>query len=406
MENPNAKSPFRRMKARKKIQYFLKKIKISNLTNTDKKNYLDTVYNEPSSYFNNIFEGKPVIFGNKSGVLNSEINHQTKKTINKENKNLKLIKGQYRYETNEKKALNEMRRESMQKKEHSIFILPKNQTYINDEELDYIYDKFKNLKEINKKNNTTKEYDKNYINSFQDELLKNELKHKFDIQKKIIDHKKKKEKNEYSIAYNLSKKLNRPMDSLLITQSNLYRNKQEYKNTICNELNNLKPLPLYRWMTDLRSDNEDHYVNVGGAHNPQWHIYHRNRKKLFEIVRKPDVNFQTISLYNKSSDFLKKKLPEKTYYNLKNLFKTVDKNINSIHIEGNDLLNFEQNISKTFKGKKIISLSNDNNYILKISGENNNIIDQSNNTITFKENTNTRNYLKTSFKSFLGSMSD
>ena len=104
MENQNLlKSPYRRMKAQKKIQYYLKKIKINDLINSDKKNYLDSVYNEPSSYFNNIFKGRPVIFGNKTGLLNSDINHFNSKKKNN-NKNYKLIKGQYRFEPTEQKA--------------------------------------------------------------------------------------------------------------------------------------------------------------------------------------------------------------------------------------------------------------------------------------------------------------
>ena len=322
------------------------------------------------------------------------------------NKNYKFIKGQFRFEKNEKKALNEMRRESIQKKNISVVILPKNKTFINDEDLDFIYDKFKYLKNLNQKNNSTKMYDHQYINSFREEIIKNEIKHNFNLQNKIIEHQKIKEKNDFLIANRLSKKLNKPIESLLMSQSNLYRNKQEYKNTISNELKNLKPLPLFRWMTDLRSDNDDHYVNVGTNNNPKWHIYYKKNKLNNEIIRKPETNNSLFSYYSRNSDYIKSKLPFRTFNNLNKTFKSVDENLNTIFIEGNDLLNFEMDLTKKFKGKKIISLKNDNNYILTLSGGNSSNIDQTNNTIIYKKDTDTKNIIKNTYKSLSNTMTE
>ena len=193
------KNSYKRMFAQKKNQYYLKKIPINDEKHLDKKLYLDNFYNEPSSYFNNFFNGRLVILGNKS--VNMNLLNPSKNS----NKNYKLIKGQYRFESSDKKALNEMRRESVQKKDFSFTILPKNKSYIKDDELDFIYDKFKYLKEINQKNNSTKLYDNQYINSLHDELLKNEIKHNFNLQNKIIEHKKKQEKEQNLIANRFKK---------------------------------------------------------------------------------------------------------------------------------------------------------------------------------------------------------
>ena len=84
----------------------------------------------------------------------------------------------------------------------------------------------------------------------------------------------------------------------------------------------------------------------------------------------------------------------------------VDENLKTIFIEGNDLLDFEMDLTKKFKGKKIISLKNDNNYILTLSGGNSSNIDQTNNTITYKKNTNTKNFLKNSYKSLSYTMTE
>ena len=393
------KNFYKRKFAQKKNQYYITKITLNDKNNSDKKSYLDNFYNEPSSYFNTFFNGRPVIIGNKHvnpNFINSKNN----------NKNYKFIKGQFRFEKNEKKALNEMRRESIQKKNISVVILPKNKTFINDEDLDFIYDKFKYLKKINQKNNSTKMYDHQYINSFREELIKNEIKHCFNLQNKIIEHKKNHEKNDFLIANRLSKKLNKPIESLLMSQSNLYRNKQEYKNTISNELKNLKPLPLFRWMTDLRSDNEDHYVNVGTNNNPKWHIYYKKNKLNNEIIRKPETNNSLFSYYSRNSDYIKSKLPFRTFNNLNKTFKSVDENLNTIFIEGNDLLNFEMDLTKKFKGKKIISLKNDNNYILTLSGGNSSNIDQTNNTIIYKKDTDTKNIIKNTYKSLSYTMTE
>ena len=394
------KNFYKRKFAQKKTQYYITKIKLNDEKNSDKKSYLDNFYNEPSSYFNTFFNGRPVIIGNK------HVNTNFIDTKKNNNKNYKFIKGQYRFEQNEKKALNEMRRESIQKKNISVVILPKNKTFINDEDLDFIYDKFKYLKKINQKNNSTKMYDHQYINSFREELIKNEIKHCFNLQNKIIEHKKNHEKNDFLIANRLSKKLNKPIESLLMSQSNLYRNKQEYKNTISNELKNLKPLPLFRWMTDLRSDNEDHYVNVGTNNNPKWHIYYKKNKLNNEIIRKPEINNSLFTYYSRNSDYIKSKLPFRTFNNLNKTFKNVDENLKTIFIEGNDLLDFEMDLTKKFKGKKIISLKNDNNYILTLSGGNSSNIDQTNNTITYKKNTDTKNFLKNSYKSLSYTMTE
>jgi len=394
------KNSYKRMFAQKKNQYYLKKIPINDKKHLDKKLYLDNFYNEPSSYFNNIFNGRIVIFGNKSANMN--LLNPSKNN----NKNYKFIKGQYRFESTDKKALNEMRRESVQKKIFSFTILPKNKSYIKDDELDFIYDKFKYLKEINQKNNSIKSYDNQYINSFHDELLKNEIKHNFNLQNKIIQHKKKQEKEENLILNRLSKKLNKPIDSLLITQSKLFRNKQEYKNSISNELKNLKPLPLFRWMTDLRSDNENHYVNVGTNNNPKWHVYCNKNKLNDEIIRKPETNNCLLSFYNKNNDYIKTKLPFRTFSNLNKTFKNADENLNTIFVEGNDLLNFEMNLTKKMRGKKIISLKNDNNYISTLSGGNISNIDQTNNTITYKKDTDTKDFIKNSYKSFSYSITE
>ncbi len=40
-------------------------------------------------------------------------------------------------------------------------------------------------------------YDRQYINSFREEIIRNEIKHSFNLQNKIIDHKKIKEKNDF-----------------------------------------------------------------------------------------------------------------------------------------------------------------------------------------------------------------
>ena len=112
------------------------------------------------------------------------------------------------------------------------------------------------------------------------------------------------------------------------------------------------------------------------------------------------------SYYSRNSDYIKSKLPFRTFNNLNKTFKSVDENLNTIFIEGNDLLNFEMDLTKKFKGKKIISLKNDNNYILTLSGGNSSNIDQTNNTIIYKKDTDTKNIIKNTYKSLSYTMTE
>lgn len=159
-------------------------------------------------------------------------------------------------------------------------------------------------------------------------------------------------------------------------------------------------------MTDLRSDNENHYVNVGTNNNPKWHVYCKQNKLNNEIIRKPETNNCLLSFYNRNNDYIKTKLPFRTFSNLNKTFKKADENLNTIFVEGNDLLNFEMNLTKKMRGKKIISLKNDNNYISTLSGGNISNIDQTNNTITYKKDTDTKDFIKNSYKSFSYSITE
>jgi hypothetical protein len=242
--------------------------------------------------------------------------------------------------------------------------------YLNDKELSEIYNKFKKIKEKNKLLKKSAIYDKNLLKSLKNFSIKDDFKYSFNLQNTTFKTRNNIQKNIKNMTKNLSIRLKRPVEQLLISQSEMYREKNELKNNLSIEIKKQYQQPLYKWITNLR-DKDKHYFNIGSNENPNWQIYRHNNKiksNDFEIIRKPInqklMNNNTLNFTNteyskfrsfSNNSYIKSKLPYKT---LSHLNEILDRNndLNSLYIEGKDLLKTEIKNSKYLKGKKFINL--------------------------------------------------
>lgn len=328
--------------------------KIDLKTNNEYNDRLNKIFNDPNCYLDSKLEGNLVIVGKRNQIRNNVITFQPKRSIIRRSIFLKKLNMNTLNNLDSltlKKTLSLKSRSTNRQNNN----LKENQKYINDDELNNIYNKFKLIQAEHKIKKDTN-IDPDLYKSIRSKSVKNKIKEIFKQQEDFFSNSKKNIQEYNNLKENISKKINRPIDKLLITKSESFRINNELKSKISNEIINKKPKPLYKWVTELR-DNDIHYINVGNVRKPIWQIVREKKNKTSEIIRNPEkINNNSINLFYKTNPYLKSQLSNKTFKEINNseyFYKKKD-NI-KLMIKGKNLLEFEMENSKNYlKGKKKI----------------------------------------------------
>ena len=335
----------------KKLKKLILK-KIDLKTNNEYNDRLNKIFNDPNCYLDSKLEGNLVIVGKRNQIRNNVITFQPKQNIIRRSIFFKKLNINTLNNLNTsllKKTLSIKSRSTNRQNNN----LKENQKYINDDELNNIYNKFK-LIQTEHKIKKDANIDPNLYKSIRSKSVKNKIKEIFKQQEEFFNNNKKKIQEYNNLKENISKKLNRPIDKLLITKSEGFRINNELKSKISNEIKNKKPKPLYKWVTELR-DKDIHYINVGNEKKPIWQIVREKKNKTNEIIRDPEKMNNSINLFYKTNFYLKSQLSNKTFKEINDSNSIMKKDSIKLMIKGKDLLEFEMENSKNYlKGKKKI----------------------------------------------------
>jgi len=378
-------------------QLILSKIDMEN--NIEYQNKVNKIFNNPDTYFDFDYQGTPVVIGRKTHKITNVIkltNPSKRKSIflmKNKNANLNTSRNTKGNSTRQSKTrISNNNLNIYNNNNNNNNILPENKRYIGDEDLNEIYKKFQDIKYRNENNikykkNKEKEF---YTSIIRTKTAQNEMKRIFKLQQDNFDYKNNNDKKIENISMNLSKKIKRPISKLLMTQSDSYRIQKEFKNKLGDEIENLSNIPAYKFPATLR-DNDLHYINYGSKYSPKWQLILDQNKvynKHKEIARKPNNFSKTFNNFFKNNNYMKRQLPNKTFYSLTENMDDKINMFNNMRLEGKDLLTFEMENSKLIKGRKIITQNKkDGNMFLSNINNNNFNIDKNVNDVVYGENT-------------------
>ena len=336
-------------------QLILQKININE--HKEKKNHLERIFSDPNYYFLDKFNGHNLIIGKKN----------SKNLISRSNSRRKSFKKNHRFSIISIK--NDSKKRDMPKVTMNLNSNP-NQIIIDHKELKEIYKRFKNIDKKNSNETTIKrkktknkinfisyEYT-NEINDKKYKTIKTEIEHDLNFQEEVLLKKKSEDLKIQNITKNLSIKLKRPISKLLMKSNDEYRTKKEIKDSFYKEIKNTIPEPNYKWTVNLR-DNDNHYLNEGSIKNPYWTLYiNKKENEENEKIRNPDFFYTTQSKFYQRNQYLKGKIPHKTFYTLNKDLNNTNRHVSQIYVKGKKLLDFEIENSKYLKGRKIILNNN------------------------------------------------
>ena len=317
--------------------------------NTNTKNYriqIDKLFNDPKYFFSNSINGKEIVIGKRLSNVTFH-NHipliptkGKKNTLYKKTTSYRILSSKY---NSPKKTNNSFSR--------ILNNLPSNQKYIENEELDEIYDNFRK-----------KSYDKNKTNNslfHHSRKIKSDLEIKMQLQEKALKKFNLQTKSRNKIIKKILELTNKDKKNILMNSSDNYRIKKEFITQLEEENEKKKQKPFYHWQTTLRFNDNDkngnYFINVGIKY-PNWQLVKNTiyKREKNEYIRNPslDYSFLNENVGNGFNNLFKsgiiKKIPKRNIQK-RNLYK--------LSIKGENLLSFESNNSKLLKGRKILHLS-------------------------------------------------
>ena len=148
----------------------------------------------------------------------------------------------------------------------------------------------------------------------------------------------------YFIKY-LNNHIKKKFKSDLLIQEDKFRKKLELKAKIDFFQKKLNPDKIYDWYKDLHSSKN--FLPI--------------LDKKFETIRNPKTMKKTFISSNHRSrtldkdQYLKNSITSKYFNNLEKEADNVNNNFGSLFVEGKNLLQFENNLAKKLKGRKIIN---------------------------------------------------
>ena len=322
--------------------------KIDLEENKNIKETLQKVFSDPNYYFSDNLDGNKIIIGKKNPPNNQITrNGLARKSIIYYKNKGNLIK----IAPDKKKDLS-----FLKNKENNI---NEKRKYLDEDDLKEIYSKFEEKIENSIKNRNKKYFNDELINDIDNKLYKTvrtEFGYKLKFQEDVLRAKKNEENIIQKIKYNLLKKLKRPENELLMTQSENYRIKKEVQENVSKKIKKTFPKPLYKWVVSLRGDKDNHYINDGTDENPLWNVY-IHKKHTKQKIRNSNL-FRTNTEFFKNNDYIKTKLENKNFNRLNKEIDDINSDFSNMVIKGKNLLDFEKENTKNLKGRKYIVLNN------------------------------------------------
>ena len=349
-----------------KHYYTLNKITVNNHQNKKIYDSLNSLFYDENKYFDTKINGNEVVIGKKiknynQDFLTQNVNLFDKKKTYSSKKLKKLLNSTYNSNKSFKSLKTYQNKFTVTNSLNNSQLKISTCNEINEKEINNLYKKYVDFKNNNNiKNNLLKEKNKSFtsLNKLNDlRLLKlqekaiklnnkyfNEKEH---IEKKILKHLNHITKIKNDNYYNKI-----PFKSLM-NRIGCFREIKEFKEN--NELalnndmnNNILWLKSLRMNNNLKTRNKslpNIFINIGSNEKPIGQmIYFGKSKDNSDTNKNEEKIFQNENYENEKKSFIK---------NL-NIDKKDLLNCNSLKIKGTNLLNFEFNLIKQFKGKKLL----------------------------------------------------
>lgn len=367
-----------------KKQLVLQKISIKE--NNQYKKHLENIFTDPNQYFSSTFNGNEVVIGKRHSTQNNVLSFPQYQS---NRKSVFYLKG-LRNQMNTSKSVMKCSENKSQIGRGGIQ-LPPNKRYIDDQEIKDIFDKYKEIKIENTLEQTKNPeiVDKKLLEQF-DKTSQKEVGQILNFQEKVLRSYESTAKEVKKIEKNLSKKIKRKQDDLLMTRAERFRISKEIKDLCTKEVQSRNPQPIYKWVLNLRDDS-NHYINFGSIKNPKWQLIVSPRNTN-ETIRNPEIDpefFRT--QVNINDQYLKKKFSNKAYSKFSQTMSRTMTGFKKMSINGKDLLQFEIDNYKSLKGKKIITTTPGTT---KLEGFLGNIIEKASTEETYGNNVNTRELMR------------
>ena len=184
-----------------------------------------------------------------------------------------------------------------------------------------------------------------YIYNNIQEVIKKQFAESLSLQENALLFHNKNRKYQYNFRKYLNNHIKKKFKSDLLIQEDKFRKKLELKAKIDFFQKKLNPDKIYDWYKDLHSSKN--FLPI--------------LDKKFETIRNPKTMKKTFISSNHRSrtldkdQYLKNSITSKYFNNLEKEADNVNNNFGSLFVEGKNLLQFENNLAKKLKGRKIIN---------------------------------------------------
>ena len=349
-----------------KHYYTLNKITVNNHQNKKIYDSLNSLFYDENKYFDTKINGNEVVIGKKiknynQDFLTQNVNLFDKKKTYSSKKLKKLLNSTYNSNKSFKSLKTYQNKFTVTNSLNNSQLKISTCNEINEKEINNLYKKYVDFKNNNNiKNNLLKEKNKSFtsLNKLNDlRLLKLQekaikLNNKYFNDKEIIEKKILKHLNNINKIKNDNYYNKIPFKSLM-NRIGCFREIKEFKENNEKALNNDMNNNII-WLKSLRMNNNlktrnkslpNIFINIGSNEKPIGQmIYFGKSKDNSDTNKNEEKIFQNENYENEKKSFIK---------NL-NIDKKDLLNCNSLKIKGTNLLNFEFNLIKQFKGKKLL----------------------------------------------------
>ena len=348
-----------------KHYYTLNKIIVNNHQNKKIYDSLNSLFYDENKYFDTKINGNEVVIGKKiknynQDFLTQNVNLFDKKKTYSSKKLKKLLNSTYNSNKSFKSLKTYQNKFTVTNSLNNSQLKISTCNEINEKEINNLYKKYVDFKNNNNKNSLLKEKNKSFtsLNKLNDlRLLKIQekaikLNNKYFNDKEIIEKKILKHLNNINKIKNDNYYNKIPFKSLM-NRIGCFREIKEFKENNEKELNNDMNNNII-WLKSLRMNNNlktrnkslpNIFINIGSNEKPIGQmIYFGKSKENSDTNKNEEKIFQNENYENEKKSFIK---------NL-NIDKKDLLNCNSLKIKGTNLLNFEFNLIKQFKGKKLL----------------------------------------------------
>ena len=169
-------------------------------------------------------------------------------------------------------------------------------------------------------------------------IYKKELAKKLMSQEKIILNNIDSKNKTRKISLYMSNKLKIPKERLLMNRTEYFRINNEIKSKMTRQLEHKYSEDFYDWKKALKNSN--------------------NKTKHEEAIINPEYKYTYYpnkSFYSLDNKYLEKRLSKKFLKKFIFNINKISKNLGELYIEGKNLLEFEQELAKNIKGRKILN---------------------------------------------------